>query len=240
MLIFSSLGEEICDCYIDLRQSKKNRRKELLDNFRFYCGCVACSSGECSSGECSSEENLRKTMVDQGKESDTLTNNITDPTVNNKIEDEDLTDKDDYYREYSLSFEDSSIDSIIEGNTPKALLILYKGLAILEMEQNMKWSVRYLSSAHLSIYQILCKINNDYSNNNNNVHYNNDKTRNRNEDTIITNDPTKLSSELSLGSNEDKMRYHLERAHAFNIQVQGPHTPDSCSTKKLMKKHNFL
>ena len=36
------LGDEICDCYIDLRQDKDSRRKELLESFRFLCECPAC------------------------------------------------------------------------------------------------------------------------------------------------------------------------------------------------------
>jgi hypothetical protein len=36
-------GEEICDCYIDLRQSCKSRHRVLLELFRFNCLCEACS-----------------------------------------------------------------------------------------------------------------------------------------------------------------------------------------------------
>lgn len=36
-------GEELCDCYIDLRQSRTERRKELRELFRFDCNCSACS-----------------------------------------------------------------------------------------------------------------------------------------------------------------------------------------------------
>ena len=35
-------GEELCDCYIELRQSTELRRKELLKHYRFLCTCPAC------------------------------------------------------------------------------------------------------------------------------------------------------------------------------------------------------
>jgi len=38
------IGEEICDCYIDLRQSTAKRRAVLSDLFRFHCQCPACTS----------------------------------------------------------------------------------------------------------------------------------------------------------------------------------------------------
>ena len=35
-------GEELCDCYIELRQATELRRKELLKHYRFLCTCPAC------------------------------------------------------------------------------------------------------------------------------------------------------------------------------------------------------
>ncbi len=35
-------GEELCDCYIELRQSTELRRKELQKHYRFLCTCAAC------------------------------------------------------------------------------------------------------------------------------------------------------------------------------------------------------
>ena len=39
-------GDEINDCYIDLRQTRENRRKELLELYRFHCMCEACSMND--------------------------------------------------------------------------------------------------------------------------------------------------------------------------------------------------
>ena len=38
-----AVGEEVCDCYIDLRQARHNRQCELQELFRFTCACVACA-----------------------------------------------------------------------------------------------------------------------------------------------------------------------------------------------------
>ena len=37
------IGEEINDCYIELRQSSRDRRKELMSLYRFKCVCKICS-----------------------------------------------------------------------------------------------------------------------------------------------------------------------------------------------------
>jgi hypothetical protein len=36
------LGDEINDCYIDLRQTRQQRRKELMEYYRFHCSCPGC------------------------------------------------------------------------------------------------------------------------------------------------------------------------------------------------------
>lgn len=38
------VDEELNDCYIDLRLSREDRRRELQANYGFLCACVACSS----------------------------------------------------------------------------------------------------------------------------------------------------------------------------------------------------
>lgn len=39
-------GEEICDCYIELRQSKEDRQRELKKLYRFTCCCPSCELPE--------------------------------------------------------------------------------------------------------------------------------------------------------------------------------------------------
>jgi hypothetical protein len=40
------VGEELCDCYIELRQTTEQRRKELYEYYRFVCTCPACGPAE--------------------------------------------------------------------------------------------------------------------------------------------------------------------------------------------------
>ena len=41
-----SAGEEINDCYIELRQGTEQRRAALRETYRFECHCAACGTGE--------------------------------------------------------------------------------------------------------------------------------------------------------------------------------------------------
>lgn len=55
------IGEEINDCYIELRKGKQARNRELLELFRFECSCISCSFDDISSN---SDDNCReKAMV---------------------------------------------------------------------------------------------------------------------------------------------------------------------------------
>jgi hypothetical protein len=38
-----SVGDELCDCYINLLQSRASRRQELLTIYGFICECSACT-----------------------------------------------------------------------------------------------------------------------------------------------------------------------------------------------------
>jgi hypothetical protein len=39
-------GEELFDCYIELRQPTADRRKDLMEHYRFLCTCPACGPAE--------------------------------------------------------------------------------------------------------------------------------------------------------------------------------------------------
>jgi hypothetical protein len=43
-------GEELCDCYIELRQTTEERRQELLQLYRFHCTCPACGQSDDEEG----------------------------------------------------------------------------------------------------------------------------------------------------------------------------------------------
>ena len=42
LTVLCDQGEEMCDCYIDLRQSRVDRQEELQQSYRFLCTCKAC------------------------------------------------------------------------------------------------------------------------------------------------------------------------------------------------------
>jgi hypothetical protein len=54
-----AIGEEINDCYIDLRQNREERRKSLLEYYRFHCECVSCSLSETNPLLFAQENDLR-------------------------------------------------------------------------------------------------------------------------------------------------------------------------------------
>lgn len=279
-----NLGDEICDCYIDLRQSKEQRRKELLENFRFLCSCPACSVKICLPVEestyqgdtlgmrkhntemdlCSSKvsttdsgdnshKNIRHKMnsiLDYGKSCD---RSYIDQSIEKSTVDDDAS------RLHAATFEDESIAYITRGLNQRALRVLIQGIAVLTREENKYWSVRYLSSAHLSVYQILNQIIIDKQSNEKSISYsgsrqndnnsyhksNNDSKRKRSQKSDI-----QIINEMKLkginGADDEKsslvtqMRYHLTEAHSGNISLQGSSTPDSINTMSLMKKHNLI
>ena len=292
-------GEEVCDCYIDLRQSREERRKELLENFRFVCACSACSDDVRVNTEDSAykegsimnqnksdlfekysfdavDDNNNNSNSDNNNDNNNNNNNNNnnynnnnyDNSNNNKVIDNTLKsiEDDDVSRLYAATFEDKSIDYITQGSNQRALRVLVQGIAVLTKEENLIWSVRYVSSAHLGAYQILNQMNSDKlincnndnnNNDNNNNSYNNNKNkkgkRDRSNNNIIANAKIKtnttsiVSTEYSKRAENNiensiitQMRYHLSEAHSGNIILQGPFSPDSLNTQKLMRKHSFI
>ena len=271
-----TLGDEICDCYIDLRQSKDQRRKELLENFRFLCSCSACSNEMCVPTEDSTCKhdteidrctyNISPTGSDDycQKNISHNTNSITDnrTSCNGSYINQSIsksTADDDASRLHAASFEDESIEYITQGLNQRALRVLIQGIAVLMRKENEYWSIRYVSSAHLSAYQILNQIildkqskedsvgksrgrqnDSNYSHNSNN-----DAKRKRfkKSDAPII-EETKLKKISGVADEESsvvtQMRYHLKEAHSGNISLQGSLTPDSINTLSLMKKHKFI
>jgi hypothetical protein len=226
-------GEEICDCYIDLRQNRENRQKELLENFKFLCDCPACIRGSTDSVNSTYDSKIDdfegdfKTIKDKSSNFDQNFENCNNGSnINDNINDNNNyknNDRDDNDRIFAFKFEDISIDLIIEKNLNKALEILLNGLINLEKIENLVWSVRYLSSAHLSIYQLCCNLYENYDN----IDENKGGKRRRN------NGDDKKNDVLIM------IKKHIELAHYYNLLLQGPLTPDSINTTKLLKKCSF-
>jgi SET domain len=154
------IGEEICDCYIDLRQTREARQRELLDNYRFVCRCPACTctcrcpySDDDDDDEEEEEEEVH-TAEDvhsfRGQYGEVILRKCPDGD-NDKG---DVTVTDDAARVLAGEFEDRSIDAVADGDLDRGLAIALDGLALLENPINLKWSVRYIAAAHLLVYQI--------------------------------------------------------------------------------------
>ena len=50
------IGEEINDCYIELRKGKHSRNRDLQEYFRFKCSCISC----CGEESFSTEDDVRR------------------------------------------------------------------------------------------------------------------------------------------------------------------------------------
>jgi hypothetical protein len=81
-------GEEICDCYIELRQNKTERRKELNRWYRFTCTCVACGGH----GNESSDDGIIKSCEEADECGTQSDNTESDSTKKTTKESTDLPD----------------------------------------------------------------------------------------------------------------------------------------------------
>jgi hypothetical protein len=238
LYIVTVIGEEVCDCYIDLRQSKQSRRKELENNFRFLCKCTACVRGESTGvGPIGNRDGNKNDEDKNEKEVEWRESTIgivkDEPGSTGRKEEvvSEVVSEDDCDRVLASRFEDESIDMIIEDRHTHALETLYSGLKILEKKENLSWSVRYLSSAHLNIYQILMhlKDSSEDSGNGSGVRKGREK-RSRKE--IIR-------AEVNDSDTVVKIEKHLKLAHFYNFLLQGPLCPETVNTRNLLTQHGF-
>ena len=282
------VGEEICDCYIDLRQKKSDRQKELFENFRFLCSCTACSNGGVSTEDSTYSNHevngigmgIENEMMDNGDENENeiesesengrkctnksikLNKNATKNTTKNQSlttsdskigSKEDFMSDDDVSRLSAATFEDESIDAVCGGHPDLALKGLINGIKILENEMYVHWSIRYIASAHLGVYQILNKMNDEgycsgkkscsgsgsgsgsYS-----ASHSGSYSGSNNGSGIGSGSVSGASGSGSDSDIHTQMKYHLSKAHMYNVRLQGTRTPDTVRTLALMKSHNFL
>jgi hypothetical protein len=127
-----SEGEEINDCYIDLRRSREHRRQELQEYYRFDCMCAACSIGD---DNLLTEENTLRQRT--GDIADTILSLIT------------ASDNDE---------EEESDNSSVDRNRCIAALTtalqLKQDLTRDDNNSSSKWCVRYLPELYISIAQL--------------------------------------------------------------------------------------
>jgi hypothetical protein len=138
---------------------------------------------------------------------------------------------DDGDRVLASRFEDESIDLVVADRHTQALDMLQSGLKILEKKENLSWSVRYLSSAHLNIFQVLkhVKDGSDDSGIGNGARKGREK-RSRKE---------AIRAEVNDSDIIVKIEKHLKLAHFYNFLLQGPLCPETVNTKNLLTQHGF-
>lgn len=166
-----AVGEEINDCYIDLRQSCSQRRQELADYYRFHCQCAACMI--------SNEEILRKEdalRIRTNDISDTIVSLITSHTSNTKgciaaltaalqLKNDLLEGNptlvallsahaSDSYSNNSSSNDDTSNDNSSDSR-------------IITSTDPSRWCVRYLPELFISIHQLCDSLADEYGNSTN-------------------------------------------------------------------------
>ena len=107
-----AIGDEINDCYIDLRQDYNTRQRILQENYRFKCTCVACSLP------------LEQRIYDNKQ------------------------------RTQALTLESELLQLAEDGKTDAALGKAVELVTLLTNNNNMNWSIRYISSAFMYIYHI--------------------------------------------------------------------------------------
>jgi hypothetical protein len=138
------VGEEINDCYIELRQSREKRRAALRELYRFDCCCSACA---CSSVgdivECSCKG----------------TNGAVEDTASRTSIVTITHEEDDKLRTRAGSLE-NSIMLAAEDDPYMALDIAKQYVSLLMSQKASKWSTRYIADAYMYLYQLGCALGN--------------------------------------------------------------------------------
>lgn len=209
-------GEEINDCYIDLRQSRIKRRHELQEYYRFYCTCQACQD---PNGDNRDDENTAEhTMIEESPDfltkvltedqlrektseiSDTIVSLITGGDTNE--EDINIDDEEEFTRKGCIAALTTTLQ------LKSDLLPISSDCNQLYTDQNnkntaLKWCIRYLPELYMSIFQ-LCESLVDN-------HYNSSANK---------------SSKLLRKRFQSEALSHLQQARDLVLLLQGPTSPE--------------
>lgn len=124
------IGDEINDCYIELRQSTAQRRDKLQEIYRFHCECPACC-----------EYDLSLINLNQLK----LQSDHNEPR----------SFPPDEAREKAMQLDQQILTMAEDGQPPHQILLLAQELlALLQSSACRGWKERYLGEVHLSIYHL--------------------------------------------------------------------------------------
>eukprot|EP01034_Spumella_vulgaris_P027691 gene27691-34453_t len=201
-------GEELNDCYIELRQTRAQRRALLSEYYRFQCDCVGCTGGVCGSGGSNNESietvfNNTSLSLNSTTDSSTVTTtpavtqqsttspSITTTSATNELE--RILQEDDRLRVRVMEYNDVVVDLVEFDNTETALDMAIQVTRQMQSERAIRWSARYLAEAFLTVYQI-----------------------------ALSMDRRPLARE------------YLQKAHDMNVQLTGERSPETMNTKKLL------
>lgn len=129
-------GEEINDCYIDLRQNRNNRRHELQEYYRFHCTCIACNE---------SNDNLVN-------EEDAL--RIRASEISDKIVDLITADDEDEDNVDNSSKKRRCISALTMALQLKNDLTAVSSVFTVGPMSSERWCIRYLPELYMLIYQL--------------------------------------------------------------------------------------
>lgn len=129
---YIACGEEINDCYIDLRQPREARQASLLEYYRFHCQCAGCTFSHLP---------LTTTTTTKGVEEI-------------GILEAQRVQRDDDLRQSASDLIDELTDIISQDDLPKALTKAQAMAKTLAKADSVFWSIRYLPELYLSIYEI--------------------------------------------------------------------------------------
>ncbi len=149
-------GEELNDCYIDLRQTRAARRAALLEHYRFLCECSACS------GISATNETGSNTM--NAGSSSSNSSNSSSSGIGEGVTAEDAASiakriaDDDKVRVRVAQYSDIVIDLVAEGEHQTALDMSLQVTRLMEDPRYTGWTARYLAEAHMTVYQIALEL----------------------------------------------------------------------------------
>lgn len=214
-------GEEINDCYIELRQPRRMRQEALRDIYRFDCACNACrtltdsdeiltphvfvNSTGCATNRtaaCMNSEAQANSSSGNISNSSSIRSCSSPPKtqlttrVASQLLTKEQMEQDDTMRRRAGEYSDIVLSMI--GNDELASALDFTEDIIRKMSQPryLLWSVRYLAEACLTAYQI-CD---------------------------------------SIEGEEDRAFKWLTEANKMNIMLQGAQSPESKRTTELLQK----
>lgn len=114
-----NVGEELCDCYIELRQTTEQRRKELLTHYQFICTCPACGPAP-----------------EEGTEAAGMT---ADKLAAQR--------ESDLRRKRALKLDHDMIEFVNMGENSMAIDLGIELVKLLEHEKSQGWGERYIAEA---------------------------------------------------------------------------------------------